>query len=340
MTGQALGVSRIVEIDTSTGALFGAITTQVKEARFLEPKEVVLTFDDGPMPPVTRAILDTLDRFCTKATFFSVGRMALAYPTTVKSILERGHTLGTHTWSHPLNLKRLSIDKAKEEIEKGHAAVTLAAGQPIAPFFRFPGLSDSGPMLKHLQGRGIAAFTVDVVSNDSYIADPERLLQRTLKELELSKGGIVLFHDIKPATARMLPKFLAELQARGYRVVHLRAKGAVEPLPDLTAKLVPVLAKAEKTAAAAGNLVPFYGLVKPGELAAEALPVTEIVPVARTRPTVQEAVKSTGTGGSGSARVTTARLPGTAVRGWTARSGAPVAASDAGGWKPTLTPSR
>ena len=251
MSGPALGVSRIVEIDTSTGALFGSISTQAKEPRFLEPKEVVLTFDDGPVPPITKSILDTLDRFCTKATFFSVGKMALAYPSTVRTVLERGHTVGSHTWSHPLNLKRLSIEKADEEIEKGHAAVTLAAGEPIAPFFRFPGLSDSAPMLRHLQERGIAAFSVDSVSNDSYISDPERLLQHALKEVEDHKGGIVLFHDIKPATARMLPRFLAELQARGYKIVHMRPKGHVMPLAAETDKLAPLLSKSLKSASAA-----------------------------------------------------------------------------------------
>ena len=312
MNGSTLGVSRIVEIDTSTGALFGSISTQAREARFLEPKEVVLTFDDGPMPPVTRSILDTLDRFCTKATFFSIGKMALAYPTTVKTILERGHTLGSHTWSHPLSLRRLPLDKATEEIEKGFAAVTLAAGQPIAPFFRFPGLSDSAGMLKHLQGRGIAAFTVDTVSNDSYISDPERLLEHVLKELEAQKGGIVLFHDIKPATARMLPKFLAELQLRGFKVVHMRAKGTVEPLAVHTSKLAPLLAKSEKTAAA-GGLVPFFGLVKPGELGGAGPAVTELTPAARVRP------ESKPLSGAAKTVVSKSSTLKTAVRGWEAR---------------------
>ena len=68
----------------------------------------MLTFDDGPMPWITTSILDTLDQHCTKATFFSVGRMAIAYPETTRAIMLRGHTLGTHTWSHPLNIARLA----------------------------------------------------------------------------------------------------------------------------------------------------------------------------------------------------------------------------------------
>lgn len=306
--GTTLGVTRIVEIDTSTGALFGGISTETKEARFLGPKEVVLTFDDGPLPAITRPILDTLDRFCTRATFFSVGRMAIAYPALTREIMARGHTLGTHTWSHPLNLRRSSIERAREEIEKGHAAVTLAAGRPIAPFFRFPGLSDSGPMLKHLQDRGIAAFTVDVVSNDSYISDGDRLLARTLREVESQNGGIVLFHDIKAVTARILPRFLTELQSRGFKVVHLVAKGTVQPVQTFDTVLTAALAKAERDQA--GNkLVPFFGLVRPGEIGAN-VPVVALAPVARER-----------TPALATARRIVQRKPGTAVRGWEDRKG-------------------
>lgn len=226
---KSLGVARIVEIDASSGPIFGGLTKQAREDRFLGPKEVVLTFDDGPMPGITRSILDTLDRFCTKATFFSVGRMAVAYPAMTKEILARGHTLGTHTWSHPMSLPRLAPAAARDQIESGFAAVAVAADAPIAPFFRFPGLSDSPALLSYLQDRGIAAFTVDVVSNDSYIGDANRLIARTLERVEADKGGIILFHDIKHVTARALPTILTELRARGFKVVHMRAKNPYMP---------------------------------------------------------------------------------------------------------------
>lgn len=244
--GSALGVSRIVEIDTTNGPLYGEISVLQREESFLEPKEIVLTFDDGPIPRITKSILDTLDLFCTKATFFPVGRMALAYPASVRDILGRGHTLGAHTWSHPLNLKRLSLAKATDQIERGFAAVTLAAGHPISPFFRFPGLSDSNPMMAHLQERGIAAFTVDVVSNDSYISSPTRLADYTVREIEKRQGGIVLFHDIKASTAKALPTILASLRERGYRVVHMRAKAPFQPLESFNKDLEPLLAAATK----------------------------------------------------------------------------------------------
>ena len=167
--GNGIGLSRIVDIDTRGGPLFGHHTGYQRTQTFLKPKEVVLTFDDGPMPWITKSILDTLDANCTKATFFSVGRMAIAYPATTREVLARGHTLGTHTWSHPLNLKRLKPEGAIDEIERGFAAVALAAGQPIAPFFRFPGLNDNAALLSHLQSRGVGIFTVDAISKQHLI---------------------------------------------------------------------------------------------------------------------------------------------------------------------------
>jgi peptidoglycan/xylan/chitin deacetylase (PgdA/CDA1 family) len=259
-----LGVSRIVEIDTSTGPLYGDMSNYVREESFLGPNEVVLTFDDGPMPWITKSILDTLDRFCTKATFFSVGRMAVAYPATVREVLARGHTLGTHTWSHPFNLPRSGIERAREEIEKGFAAVAMAAGEPVAPFFRFPGLADSNPMLAHLQSRGIAAFTVDVVSNDSYIGNPQRLTERTVRATVERNGGILLFHDIKPSTAKALPDILAQLKERGFKVVHMRPKSKYVPVSDYDAALQKMLQQTTSIAATAkAHLVPFYGTTGP-----------------------------------------------------------------------------
>ena len=294
----ALGVERVVEIDASTGPLFGDLSGLTREESFLQPREVVLTFDDGPMPWITKSILDTLDRFCTNATFFSVGRMAIAYPATVKDVLSRGHTLGSHTWSHPLNLKRRGLDRAVDEIERGFSAIAMAAGQPIAPFFRFPGLSDSDPMLAHLQSRGIATFTVDVVSNDSYIGNADRLATYTLAQIDKRQGGIILFHDIKSATAKALPVVLAGLKQRGYKVVHMRPKAPLVPLDTYDADLEKLLVKSQPKATGvpsviaasadasgtASHLLPFFGspaVLK--TLSGEDAEVTAISPPARMR---------------------------------------------------------
>ena len=294
-----IGLSRVANIDTSNGPLFGEHTGYQRSSSFLGQKEVVLTFDDGPMPWITKSILDTLDNHCTKATFFSVGRMAIAYPATTREILARGHTLGTHTWSHPLNLKRLKPESAIDEMERGFAAVAIAAGQPIAPFFRFPGLNDNAALLTHLQGRKVATFTVDVISNDSYIHDSARLIEYTLAQVEARKGGIVLFHDIKAATARALPVILGELKARGYKVVHMRSTAGFEPAAGYDTQLSPILAKAEP--ATKGQLIPFYAAaIRPDAAITADTPEVTVTP---------EANNYVARGNEGSAKKVSAKRP-------------------------------
>ena len=276
---KALGVSRVIDIDTTGGPIFGSVTKREKEPDFLAPGEVVLTFDDGPVPWVTTPILDLLDQYCTKATFFSVGDMAVSYPDITKEVLSRGHTVGTHTWSHPNNLKRLPFEKAKDEIERGFAAVALAAQTDIAPFFRFPGLNDSDELLAYLQSRGIASFTVDVISNDSFIGSPQRIADRTLKLVKARKGGILLFHDLKKPTAKALPAILAGLKANGFKVVHLTSKAPIVPLATLDVELQPILAKAARR-----NVIPFHGPVPEPKMAdGHSSDVSELAPPARSR---------------------------------------------------------
>jgi peptidoglycan/xylan/chitin deacetylase (PgdA/CDA1 family) len=226
----ALGVSRTVEIDATTGPRFGHL--QYRDYDFLQDGEIVLTFDDGPLRSHTLAVLDALTAHCTKATFFSVGRMALADPETLKEVARRGHTIGSHTWSHR-NLRAMVAPQAKDELELGLSAVRRAlGGLPVAPFFRFPYLSDSKPMLAHLESRGIAAFSIDVDAYDYRTHDPAVVQRNILKQLSEKHKGIILFHDIQPATSRALMGLLDELKARGFRVVHLIPKAPAQTLPE------------------------------------------------------------------------------------------------------------
>jgi peptidoglycan/xylan/chitin deacetylase (PgdA/CDA1 family) len=237
---------------------------------------VLLTFDDGPTPAVTSSLLDTLARFCTKATFFHVGRMAIAHPRLVKRVLAEGHTVGSHTWSHPASLPRMKPEDARAEIERGFSAIALAAGRPIAPLFRFPGLRDDAVLLTYLQQRKVATITVDVVSNDSFITSTERLVSTTLSRLESRGGGIVLFHDIKPQTARALPTVLAELKRRGYAIVHLRSRHAFDADLAHARELDAQLAKVRSR----GDIA--LETIETGEQAAVGQPsVTHLAPGAR-----------------------------------------------------------
>lgn len=306
----AIGVERIVEIDTSTGPLFGAISRQPRQARFLGPREVVLTFDDGPSPWVTTSILKTLAEHCTRATFFAVGRMAVAYPDVVREVLEQGHTVGTHTWSHPFNLPRMKKEKAIQEIEDGFAAITAAAGQEVAPFFRFTGLRDSAPLLTHLADRGVASFTVDVVSDDSFIKDPQELVQVTLRRVEQANGGIILFHDIKSGTAKALPKILEGLKARGFKVVHMRPRQPLTMAEADVDKFAGRVARNLSEAHKGPRLIPFYGAISTLREDSGSGPVPEPPydgpPVSLITPGSETAIPASSTATTGSTDATPA----------------------------------
>jgi peptidoglycan-N-acetylglucosamine deacetylase len=217
----ALGVSRVVEIDTTGGPRFGSV--QYRDHDFLQEGEVVLTFDDGPHPAYTTPILDALDEHCVKATFFMVGRQALSFSKFAREVGRRGHTVGTHTWSHR-NLGSSSADQMRSEIELGISAVQLAIGGPTAPFFRFPYLAGPNTAQQMLQERDTANVSIDIDSLDFRTRSPTRMISNVLNGLKSKKKGIILFHDIQPATAAGIRPLLAELKARGYRVVHMRPK--------------------------------------------------------------------------------------------------------------------
>src|SRR3984893_5331088 len=157
----ALGVARTVEVDTTGGPGFGF--EQYKAHDFLVQKEVVLTFDDGPWPNTTRAVLDALAQHCVKATFFPIGKHALWHPEILKEVAAAGHSIGGHTWSHA-NLGKAKGEKAIEEIEKGFSAVKLALGAPSSPFFRFPFLQDPKDLVAYLGSRNVAIFSHDLDS--------------------------------------------------------------------------------------------------------------------------------------------------------------------------------
>ena len=227
----ALGVSRVAEIDTRAGPRFGV---QYREQDILADGEVVLTFDDGPLRAYTKHVLDALSAHCARATFFVVGRMAVADPEMVREIARLGHTVGIHTWSHA-NLQASAPLKARTEIELGFSAVQQALGKPVAPFFRFPYLADSKAMTTHLQQRHVAIFSIDVDSKDYRIRDPGSVHRKVMSDLARTRKGIILFHDIHASTARALPGLLADLKAKGYRIVHLQPKAEATTMPEFDA---------------------------------------------------------------------------------------------------------
>ena len=231
----ALGVSRTLVVDPTEHARVGS--WQYGESLPLQDHEVVLTFDDGPLPPYTNHVLDTLASQCVKATFFMVGRMVQAYPAAVRRVHDEGHTIANHSQTHPFTFHRMSVDQAAREIEGGFASLRAALGDPkaVAPFFRFPGLLRQSPVEQYLAAHGDMTWSVDLAADDWTHINNREVARRAISRLEARGRGILLLHDIQPATALALPDILRELKARGFKIVHVvpaspdRPKTVTEP---------------------------------------------------------------------------------------------------------------
>lgn len=221
---EALGTARTLAVDPIAYPRIGR--KSFPQTLPLAPKEIVLTFDDGPWPGTTDAVLEALRRQCVKATFFLLGRNAAASPQIARRILAAGHSVGHHTYSHPL-LRHMTPKSAEKEIDRGIDAIETALGRPgtTAPFFRFPGFASSPALLKLAADRGMAVFGADVWASDWNPMSPEQQLRLVMERIEAAHGGIVLFHDTKKQTAAMLPAFLRALKRGGYRVVHIVPAG-------------------------------------------------------------------------------------------------------------------
>ena len=196
----ALGVSRTVQIDTMGGPGFGM--SQYRDYDFLQ--------------------------------FFSIGKHATWHPEVLKQVVAAGHTVGSHTWSHQ-NLAHKSSQEAQDEIEKGMSAVAMMAGTPIAPFFRYPQLRQTANLKAYLVQRNVAAFSIDIDSEDFKIKKPDVLVGSTMAKLKKNGKGIILMHDLHKWTALAVPELLAQLKANGYKVVHVRAKDTLDTLPKYDA---------------------------------------------------------------------------------------------------------
>jgi peptidoglycan/xylan/chitin deacetylase (PgdA/CDA1 family) len=233
----ALGVSRIVEIDTTGGPGFGF--EHFKQLDFLADKEVVLTFDDGPWPVNTPAVLKALADECTKAVFFPIGKHATYHPEILRQVAAAGHTVGAHTWSHAnLNAKKMTDQQAKDEIEKGYSAVKLALGAAPAPFFRFPELQHGPAAMAYLGSRNIAMFSCDVDSFDFRAKDATQIINTVMTKMDKAGKGIILMHDFQKHTGEALPALLRRLKAGGYKIVQMKAKMPLQTLAEYDDALI------------------------------------------------------------------------------------------------------
>jgi peptidoglycan/xylan/chitin deacetylase (PgdA/CDA1 family) len=217
----AIGTSRILVVDPREHPRIG--TMQYPETLPLADHEVVLTFDDGPLPHNSNQILEILAAQCVKATFFTIGRMASASPEGVRKLAAAGHSIGSHTQNHPLTMNHMPIDRAKQEIDDGIASVKAALGDDtaLAPFFRIPGLLRADGVEDYLATLGIQIWSADFPADDWRHISSSRVYDLAIKRLEEKGKGILLLHDIQARTVAALPRILQELKARGFRIVHV-----------------------------------------------------------------------------------------------------------------------
>ena len=272
----ALGTSRTLVIDAKHHPLIGSM--QYPETLPLNDHEVVLTFDDGPLPKHTKPILDILAAQCVKATFFLVGRQAQANPEGVRKVLAGGHTIASHSQNHPMGMHRLPVDRARAEIDDGIASITAALGDKgaaMSPFFRIPGLARNDQIEEYTRQKGLQIWSADFPADDWRPVSSKRVYDLALQRLAAKGKGILLLHDIQPRTVAALPKILHDLKTRGYRIVHVVPASAdnpatatdpqqwrLHPAPELVANarwpIIPTFAFAQHAPLPVPLLTDFY----------------------------------------------------------------------------------
>ncbi len=236
----ALGTSRVITLAPGQYKKIG--TVEYPDTLPLEDHEIVLSFDDGPLPPYTTRILDTLAAECVKATFFVVGEMARDSPGAVRREHKEGHTIGTHT-EHHAHLDKIPYEKAVKEISGGFdsAAEALGDKRAVAPFFRFPYLDPTARLEEYAARSGLTVISADFFAEDWTRITPERLVAMAIERIERRKRGIFFMHDIHERTAIALPTILRELKKRGYKIVHIvPAPGVEAQAQDKPASWAPV----------------------------------------------------------------------------------------------------
>jgi peptidoglycan/xylan/chitin deacetylase (PgdA/CDA1 family) len=268
----ALGTSRTLVVDPRAHPRIG--TMQYPETLPLDDHEVVLTFDDGPLPRNSDQILQILAAQCVKATFFTIGRMAKAYPEGVRKLRDAGHTIGTHTQNHPLGMDRMPIERVRQEIDDGIASVTAALGDSTAPapFFRIPGLARGEGVEGYLASQGIQLWSADFLADDWRHISSSRVFELAIKRLEDKGKGILLLHDIQARTVAALPGILHELKARGYRIVHVVPATSQNPPTPTEPQQWQLHPPSETVAISHWPKIPGFAFAGAGALPAPSLP--------------------------------------------------------------------
>jgi len=218
----ALGTSREFKVSTKDTAGIGHGYPSLGLAH----GEIILTFDDGPVPGTTPAILDILAKECVRATFFMIGKRAEANSALAKLVRDGGHMIGSHSYSHR-ELNSLPAAEARDDVLRGYEAVERAVFGQSADrprLVRFPGFKSTPDLVSFVHDHHGAVVNTNISPAD-WRGDPANVTFERLRALlDRQDRGIILLHDAQPETVKLLPMLLAEMKKRNMKVVALVAE--------------------------------------------------------------------------------------------------------------------
>jgi peptidoglycan/xylan/chitin deacetylase (PgdA/CDA1 family) len=189
--------------------------------------EISLTFDDGPDRDVTPRVLELLDRYQAKASFFCIGEKAAAHPELVKEIARRGHSVENHSYHHHNAFAFFGLSRLRREVDAAQASVAAITGRPPV-FFRAPAGFRSPLLDPVLAARGLRYVSWTRRGFDAVSGNSRRIFRELTRGL--AAGDILLMHDSKPVVLAVLPVLLEQLSAQGLKAVSLVSACADEPV--------------------------------------------------------------------------------------------------------------
>jgi peptidoglycan/xylan/chitin deacetylase (PgdA/CDA1 family) len=198
----------------SSSVLYPTVTHGPRDGR-----RIALSFDDGPDPQVTPAVLDALAAHGARASFFVIGQALARQPDLARRMLAEGHELCNHSWQHSRWQNFWGVRALAEEITRGEQAISAFTGSTAHPLYRSPIGLKSPPLAQAAQRLGIRMIAWSLHSRDTRLRDPRQIATRVLNRIR--PGDIVLMHDghdlpgrHRPACAAAVPLILAGLCAK------------------------------------------------------------------------------------------------------------------------------
>jgi peptidoglycan/xylan/chitin deacetylase (PgdA/CDA1 family) len=191
-------------------------TPDPPEAKDTGGKVIFLTFDDGPTVKYTQQVLDLLDEYDAKATFFELGENATAHPELTRAVVARGHALGNHTWNHK-DLRRLKTRNVNRQITRTSAALTKITGRPVT-CLRPPYGAVNARVKKAIRRHDLGMKLWDIDPRDWKRPGADAIARRVLRHAH--SGAVNLMHDgggNRSQSVRALKRILRELSKKGYR---------------------------------------------------------------------------------------------------------------------------